>query len=282
MLQANILQYIQSELASLYPQGEAKAMARIVVEDVLGLSLTDIYAGKVNQKEAETLLAQRNILERLKAGEPVQYVAKRATFMGQSFMVNHSVLIPRPETSELVDWVVSDAAVGESEQRFLDIGTGSGCIAAMLSLLMPGSEVAACDISAEALGVAQKNAEAMGVRVSFFLFDALSDEKLPNAYSAIVSNPPYICRSERSTMEQNVTEHEPELALFVPDDNPLLFYRAIARIGRESLLPNGKLYLEINERLGEETRSLLLEEGYACAELRKDAYGRNRMIKAQL
>ena len=282
MIQTNILQYIQTELASLYPQSEAKAMARIVAEDILGLSLTDIYAGKVNQKEAETILERDNILERLKAGEPVQYVAGTALFMGRSFIVNSSVLIPRPETSELIDWVVSDAEEKEKSQSILDIGTGSGCIASMLSLLMPNYAISACDISDKALSVAQENAKALGARVDFFHFDALGNEKLPNQYSTIVSNPPYICRNERSTMEQNVTEHEPEIALFVPNENPLLFYRAIARIGQNSLLPNGKLYLEINERLGNETLSLIKEEGYAHAELRKDAYGRNRMIKAEL
>lgn len=271
--------HIKQELSDCYSDSEASAMAKWILADVLNLSTFDLYAGKDMNFSAEKLARVEDILNRLKRYEPLQYIIGEAVFDGLTFEVNPSVLIPRPETAELVDWIVADAS-SAGRLRVLDIGTGSGCIPVSLSRKMNQPSVSAWDVSAQALDVARRNAVRNGVDVDFNLVDVLK-EPLPSiVVDVLVSNPPYIGDSERKTMERNVLDWEPDLALFVPDDDPLLFYRRIAEIGLEILSPGGTLYYEINQLYGNETVRLLQEKGYKNVELRKDLSGNDRMIKA--
>jgi release factor glutamine methyltransferase len=268
------------QLAQIYDEGEAKAIARMTYEECFGLTLSDIYLGKDTQLSADCQTELEEIAKRLMQGEPVQYVLGRADFCGRTFMVNKHVLIPRPETEELCQWIIAaDAA------QILDIGTGSGCIAITLAAEMPEAEVTAWDISAEALSVARENAKRTHVHVSFEQVDILhlpsSVIHLTSAFDLIVSNPPYICNKERAAMEANVLEHEPHTALFVPDDDPLLFYRAIAQYASTALKPGGWLYFEINPLYAEPLRDMLNMMLYHDIEIKEDQYGKQRMIRAK-
>jgi release factor glutamine methyltransferase len=220
-----------------------------------------------------------DILARLRRGEPLQYIEGRAPSCGMNMVVRPGVLIPRPETAELVDWVVDDYA--SQRPGVLDMGTGSGCIAIALSKRLQQARVAACDISTEALAVAKENSELNGAAVELFRHDMLDLAKpLPRVYDVLVSNPPYILQSEAEEMERTVTEWEPHMALFVPDDDALRFYRAIAEWGMtEALKPGGSIYVEINQALGKETVALFENYGYKEVTLRKDIYGNDRMVK---
>ncbi|MEG1581279.1 MAG: peptide chain release factor N(5)-glutamine methyltransferase [Bacteroidaceae bacterium] len=278
-----ILHSIAETLSTVYPPNEAKAIARIVVEDYLEISMLDLYAGKVNQICGEKQQELHKMLERLRKKEPVQYVVGKALFMGYAFDVTPAVLIPRPETEELVNWVTSDVQQNDAKEpvRLVDIGTGSGCIAILLAKRLRQANVTGWDLSDAALSVAKANAKRLKVDVAFEQRDVLQPvPELPLKYNVIVSNPPYICQCERQSMERNVTDYEPSLALFVADDDPLVFYRAIAQLGQKALAPNGTIYFEINERFGNETAALLKQEGYHAIELRKDSFGRHRMLKA--
>lgn len=253
---------------------------RTICCDLLGVSSTTYYI-----KEKVTLtdgqeLQLNNILERLQQGEPLQYIEGSTPFYGINFKVTPAVLIPRPETAELIDWVVSEHS--HRAMRLLDLGTGSGCIAIALSRQLPQATVDACDISPEALAIAKENSQTNNTKVSFFEHDILDlTTPLPHSYNIIVSNPPYIMQSEHTDMERTVTEWEPHTALFVPDDDALCFYRAIAEIGQtEALHPGGSIYVEINQRLGAETVALFESYGYKEVTLRKDIYGNERMVKA--
>ncbi len=274
--------HIRQELSGYYADNEASAMAKWILTDVFNLSTFDLYAGKDMNFSADMMSRAADILERLKRYEPLQYIIGETSFDGLTFEVSPAVLIPRPETAELVDWIVSDH--GQSGVRILDIGTGSGCIPVSLAKKMKDAVVAAWDISPAALEVARRNAERNGVAVNFSQVDALHPlaPALADAsqVDVLVSNPPYIGESEKQTMERNVLDWEPELALFVPDDDPLLFYRRIAEIGLDILAENGMLYYEINQLYGPETVRLLEEKGYKQIELRKDLSGNDRMIKA--
>ncbi|MEG1729481.1 MAG: peptide chain release factor N(5)-glutamine methyltransferase [Bacteroidaceae bacterium] len=278
-----ILHSIAETLSTVYPPNEAKAIARIVVEDYLEISMLDLYAGKVNQICGEKQQELHKMLERLRKKEPVQYVVGKALFMGYAFDVTPAVLIPRPETEELVNWVTSDVQQNDAKEpvRLVDIGTGSGCIAILLAKRLRQANVTGWDLSDAALSVAKANAKRLKVDVAFEQRDVLQPvPEPPLKYNVIVSNPPYICQCERQSMERNVTDYEPSLALFVADDDPLVFYRAIAQLGQKALAPNGTIYFEINERFGNETAALLKQEGYHAIELRKDSFGRHRMLKA--
>ena len=212
----------------------------------------------------------------------LQYVLGQANFCGRTFMVNEHVLIPRPETEELCQWINSQDA--SPRVRLLDIGTGSGCIAITLAAMYPKAEVTAWDISPEALEVARENAKRTHVNVSFEQVDALNlphSSFLTSHFSLIVSNPPYICNKERACMEANVLEHEPHTALFVPDDDPLLFYRAIAQYGQTALEPEGWLYFEINPLYAQPLSDMLHMMSYHDIELKLDQYGKQRMIRAK-
>lgn len=270
-------------LTTLYAEGEAKAIARMVYEVRYGLTLGDLLMGRdadLPQEELE-LMAQQ-----LEQGEPVQYVLGEEQFGGRTFKVTPDILIPRPETYELCEWVMDEGQRTKDEgQTILDIGTGSGCIAITLALGLPQAKVTAWDISDKALAVARENAQRLGADVTFEQVDALNpptSKFIPRTsfLDIIVSNPPYICEKEKGQMEQNVLEHEPSLALFVPDDDPLLFYRAIARLGMSALMAGGWLYFEINPLHRDELVAMLSDMGYTQIEVRADQFGKQRMVRA--
>lgn len=266
-------------LTAVYEAGEAKAIARMVMEVRFGLSMTDIICGKTGD-EGEML----TLRQRLLTGEPVQYVLGQADFGGRTFHVEPGVLIPRPETYELCQWSLPPTP-SKWKGHILDIGTGSGCIACTLAAEIPHAEVTAWDVSDDALRIAAENAKRANVHVSFEKVDILTPpllyrEGLGVGLDIIVSNPPYICNKERAEMERNVLEHEPELALFVPDDNPLLFYRAIARFAQQALLPDGCLYFEINPIYVNDMKQMLCDEGFKHTEVRNDQYNKQRFTKS--
>ena len=277
-------------LIKLYDAREAKAIARLVLEDRFGLTMADVLCGKTGD---DAVL--RHIQQRLLQGEPVQYVLGVAEFGGRQFRVAPGVLIPRPETLELCQWVqeerkeerlrVGERSLGMRGERrgitILDIGTGSGCIACTLAAELPEAQVTAWDISETALAIAQENAKRTNVHVSFEQVDALNIPLTPDKWDIIISNPPYVCEQERAAMERHVLDYEPSLALFVPDDDPLLFYRAIADYARQSLTAGGSLFFEINPLYAGQLKSLLSAMSYHHIEVRDDQYGKPRMIKAQ-
>lgn len=313
-------QQLWQSLTPLYDAGEAQAIVRTVLDVKYGMTLTDIICGKVNELSADEERKLEEIIIRLQKGEPVQYVLGEADFAGRIFHVEPGVLIPRPETAELCQWIEEDMA-GESTvssgnspqatddaRRILDICTGSGCIAITLGLNIPNSEVTGWDISEDALRIAQRNVEMMkagNVRIEHQ--DALAlpkaaetdnkkmkgnddkevvkpkgEAKTPSTqkWDLIVSNPPYICEKEKADMEKNVLEHEPSLALFVPDEDPLKFYRAIAEYASSALKSGGALYFEINPIYEKETREMLLKLDFKDIETKEDAFGKKRMMRA--
>lgn len=264
-------------LEPLYGNGEARAITDYVLDVCFGLSKADILCGAVEEMTAEKAAELNKIFGRLMEGEPVQYVLGRAEFCGRWFSVRPGVLIPRPETEELCAWITADSKASGSP-KVLDIGTGSGCIAITLQLDMPESKVTAWDISADALDVARENAQQLGANVSFVKQDALN-AKPEGEWDVIVSNPPYICEKEKKDMAVNVLEHEPHTALFVPDADPLLFYRAITRLAVQTLSKGGRLYFEINPIYADDTCHMMRAEGMTAVELRSDMYGKQRMAK---
>lgn len=271
---------LKSRIEACYERHEADAIALMVMEEVLHYSRVDVLLrGDVEQDEVFANRI-RHMAQRLCDGEPIQYILGHTTFHGHSFRLTPATLIPRPETEHLVDIIVDDAG-GEADLRVLDIGTGSGCIAISLALALKWPEVTAIDISEAALKVAQENAMQLGAQVDFRLADILSLAPPQDAYHIIVSNPPYVCQSESAEMERHVLEHEPASALFVPDADPLIFYRAIAAFAQVALLPGGHLYFEINRRFGTEICHLLLNRGFEAAEVINDPFGAPRYVKAR-
>ena len=298
-------QQLWQSLTPLYDAGEAQAIVRTVLDVKYGMTLTDIICGKVNEISADEERKLEKIIIRLQKGEPVQYVLGEADFAGRTFHVEPGVLIPRPETVELCQWIEKDMieksivssgdssedspedSSGNSPQAtddaklILDICTGSGCIAITLGLNIPNSEVTGWDISEDALRIAQGNVEMMKAgNVRIELQDALALPKAAEAADLIVSNPPYICEKEKADMEKNVLEHEPSLALFVPDEDPLKFYRAIAEYASSALKSGGALYFEINPIYEKETREMLLKLDFKDIETKEDAFGKKRMMRA--
>ena len=275
------------QLVQIYDEGEAKAIARMVYEERFGLTLSDIYLGRETQLSVADQTELQFIAKRLLQGEPIQYVLGQADFCGRTFMVNEHVLIPRPETEELCNWKPLPLPSPKGEgAKILDIGTGSGCIAITLAAMYPEAQVIGWDISEDALEVAKINAIRNNVNVSFEQVDVLhltSDilHQTSEALSLIVSNPPYICNKERAAMAVNVLEYEPHTALFVPDDDPLLFYRAIAQYGQAALKDGGWLYFEINPLYAREMCDMLRLMSYHDIKLKADQYGKQRMIRAQ-
>ncbi len=275
-------QQLWQQLARTYDTGEAKAIARMLYEVRYGLSLSDLLMGRdadVPQQELQQLT------ERLEQHEPIQYVLGQADFCGRTFRVSPAVLIPRPETEELCQWVttkVRDSACNDAALSILDVGTGSGCIAITLAAELPEAKVTAWDISEDALLVACENALLNGVTVDFELQDVLlATAAAQQTKDIIISNPPYICNKERATMEANVLEHEPHQALFVPDDAPLLFYRAIAKLGQQMLSYGGWLYFEVNPLFAAQLARLLSAMSYYDIEIKEDQFGKQRMIRAR-
>ncbi|MBQ4445469.1 MAG: peptide chain release factor N(5)-glutamine methyltransferase [Prevotella sp.] len=264
-------------LEERYGMNEAKAVVRYLLEMKYGLSLTDILCDKTHSVDIHTL---RKDMERLCEGVPVQYVVGKTLFAGRCFEVSSDVLIPREETAELCRWITEEWK--NDTCRILDIGTGSGCIAITLSLDIPGSQVVAWDISEGALSVARKNAEALQTEVVFCRQDIL-DEKAPKEtrYDIIVSNPPYICYQERDEVDEHVLNNEPSLALFVPDNDPLLFYRAIMDYAKDVLKDTGMIYFEINPHHVEALQQLGMAMGFTLQEVRQDSFGKLRMLRLQ-
>lgn len=282
MLLKQIKEIYHRELDEIYPKQEVDSMFYLVIEHFLGLErfILAIDPEIVITKEEEQYLFEG--LSKLKKEQPIQYVLGETTFMDLKIMVNESVLIPRPETEELVNWVLEDIENLDGNLMVIDIGTGSGCIAISLSRLKPNLNVTAIDISRSALELAKKNALINEVDVQFNLVDILKARSLGKNFDIIISNPPYVREMERDKMRNNVLQNEPNSALFVPDEDPLLFYRTIAKLARDGLTRNGALYLEINQYLGEDVKMLLKEFNFSEIELRKDIFGNDRMIRAKL
>lgn len=272
-----LFQSAVNELLEVYPDRESQSIIFILIENFYGLRRIDVMMDKAIADFDEVKYNQA--IERLKKAEPIQYVLENAWFLDRQFYVNSSVLIPRNETEELVQMIISNHK-NDSSLNIIDLGTGSGCIAISLKLALSQATVYALDISKEALEVAQKNAQNLGAEINFLNADMRT--KIPDlpAFDIIVSNPPYITMSEKKVMNTNVLAYEPHLALFVEDSNPLEFYEAIADFGKSNLNPQGKVYLEINEHLGHETATMLQQKGYSQVEIIQDIHSKNRMIKA--
>lgn len=274
---------IWHRIATSYDDSEARAIARILIEELFGLSYTDIVCGATEQLSADDTLRLDTAVRRIEQGEPLQHVLGYADFCGNRFSVNSSVLIPRPETEWLVDEgakLMSTTATS-SPKRILDIGTGSGCIAISLKLRLGDAYVEAWDISEEALRTAQDNADALKAEVVFRKRDALRADNTAAPWDLIVSNPPYICDSERSAMDDNVLLHEPHTALFVPDDDPLRFYRAIARYALLTLNIGGSLLFECNTRYAEATGKMLSDMGFEEVTVSDDCFSLPRFVRGR-
>lgn len=273
----NVLQQINEALSGRYQAAELESIRKALCLELLGIGALAYYTREElpSCSQRDNLLA--GALARLANGEPLQYVLGYAPFCGLRFNVTPAVLIPRPETAELVEWVAHDCRGDES---VLDIGTGSGCIAITLSHIKPDCKVQAWDISEAALDVARQNNSLNGTNVEFSRQDVFACGSYNSMFNVIVSNPPYIMDSERADMESTVLDYEPHLALFVPDAQPLVFYDRIATLGLSALKPGGLLYFEINPMESKAMRCMLKDKGYHEIELRTDIYGKERMIKA--
>ena len=274
-----LVAHIREALHENYTDAEALSLAKMLLVDVFGFSTLELYGGKDRSFSEKEQMHLADIVCRLQNHEPVQYIIGKETFMGLVFEVDENVLIPRPETQELVGWILEEHRSDEG-CKILDIGTGSGCIPVALAHFMNGAELEAWDISDGALEVARRNANRNGVNVLFRKQNVLEAVPSTSCYDVIVSNPPYITEKEKVDMEANVLDWEPSVALFVPDSDPLLFYRKIAELGLKMLLPEGVLYFEINRAYGAMMKSMLENMGYKYVELRKDTFGNDRMIKA--
>jgi release factor glutamine methyltransferase len=289
------------ELTSIYGDDEAASIFYLVLEDKNKLKRVDLALQPDITFSTEEIAVWNAVLEQLKREIPVQYVLGKTSFYGLEFEVNSAVLIPRPETEELVEWIIKFQITNSKSQipnhkfqtlNILDIGTGSGCIAISLAKNIPNAVVFALDVSAKALATAQKNAKNNTVEVHFIEADILKttdleklptpNSQLPTHFDIIVSNPPYVRELEKREIKKNVLDYEPHLALFVEDTNALIFYKKIAELAKKSLSPNGKLYFEINQYLGKEMIEMLEKMNFKNIELRKDIYGNDRMIKAEL
>lgn len=277
-----LFSHLRTQLRQVYSEGEARAVAFLLMEEAFGVSRTDIYADKVRQFSQDERERLDNMCKLLvEEQQPVQYVVGAEWFMGRRFRVTPDVLIPRPETEELVRWAAQCAA-GKQGVQIVDAGTGSGCIAVSLALELPEAAVCAIDLSEGALTIARENAQKLGAQVRFEKADMLQPwDFFKQKVDIIVSNPPYICQREAEEMEQNVLQHEPHTALFVPDDDPLRFYRALAREAVAHLRPEGWLLVEINRAYGKETAELLEEMGLKNVEIRRDEFGNERMVGGQ-
>ena len=272
-------------LTPLYEAGEAKAVVRWLLDVRFGLSMADILCDKVSELPQAAQAELEAMMARLAEGEPVQYVVGQADFCGRQFRVAPGVLIPRPETAELCQWILEGRGERGEVRGYtlLDIGTGSGCIAITLAAEMPQAEVTGWDISEVALGIARENAERLGVDVSFEQRDILDSSRSTlhaSLYDIIVSNPPYIEPREREGMERNVLDYEPHIALFAPEGNPILFYQRIADLAVRALKPGGSLYFELNPLTASSVGNYLTQIGFSRIEIRQDAFGKNRMLKA--
>lgn len=282
---ADVIRFFREELKDSYEPGEVETFISYCFEAYLNFSKTDLLVKSTGSMSESELLKFNFAVKQLKQQRPIQYILGKADFYRLQFIVNEQVLIPRPETEELVDLIIREYKQMQTP-TILDIGTGSGCIAITLKKNLQAATVTAIDVSEEALKVASQNATLNQAEVSFFQQDILKVNTMPAAapqqFDCIVSNPPYICFSERNEMEKNVLEHEPHLALFVPDEDPLLFYKAIADFALIHLKPRGKLYFEINAAYGLETRQMLEIKGFKNVILISDLNNKNRILQGSL
>jgi release factor glutamine methyltransferase len=275
---SEILQLTSETLRISFEGQELRSLVKLLLEEYWGLSLTDQVVDNKITFSKEKWNDYQEAIARIKGEEPWQYVLGNAWFYGRKFTVSPSVLIPRPETEELVAWILQSHT---HKAQIIDIGTGSGCIPISLMLENPLYELSAIDISKEALAIARKNANQLGARVEFHHLDVLSSPLPASQYDIIVSNPPYIKDLEKSLMKNNVLDHEPHLALFVPNEDPLLFYRRIAELAKTHLKENGWLYFEINEAHGDDTMTMLEHMGFKEIAIKKDMQGKERMVRGR-
>ncbi len=290
--------WIKQSLKNLYDENESQALATMVLEYCTGLSRSEVFVNRLRETSDKQKESIQAYIERLCRYEPIQYISNKASFYGLDLYVNEAVLIPRPETEELVDWIIKDVkslrndvfqkevatADATTSLKILDIGTGTGCIALALKKAMPKAEVWGCDISEEALNVARRNGSLLDIRVDFqginFL-DEAAQKALPTV-DVMVSNPPYIPLRDKVAMHPNVVRYEPHTALFVADNDPLVFYTAIAHFAKKRLYQKGFIYVEVHEDFGREVARLFEKEGYAQVEVRKDMQGKERMIRIRV
>lgn len=277
------LKHLKSEffeaLNSVYESQEINTFFAWLAEDLLNLSKLDLMMNTEVELEHSALEKFKNAQKRLEAEEPIQYILGYAEFFGLNFKVNPAVLIPRPETEELVEWILEDLKTNKNNPSILDLGTGSGCIPIILAKKLNSTKISALDISAEALELAKMNAKHNQVQVEFFQADLLSLDALPISPQILVSNPPYVKQDEKPKMNNNVLDNEPHLALFVENTDPLIFYRKIAELAMRSMKTE-VIYLEINQYLAEDTKILFEDFGFKSVELKKDFRGNFRMLKA--
>lgn len=276
---SDIIQKIKDSLSPIYPESEIVGMTRIIIESVTGYSVPILLSDKSKKITDTQYLKIDKILKRLQSAEPIQYILGETEFFGLPFLVDENVLIPRPETEELVEMILNENERGDC--HILDIGTGSGCIAISLKKHLPKAVVCAWDFSAGALSMANQNAERNKLTVQFSQVDVLQDYPIDTMFDTIVSNPPYVLDSEKEVMNKNVLDYEPHSALFVPDNDPLRFYKRIADIAQKLLKEKGKLYFEINQAKGPETVEMLSAKGFEAVRLIKDLLGNDRIVAAQ-
>jgi release factor glutamine methyltransferase len=274
-------QAIKHQLGNLYDAIEMNSMVNIIIEEVTGWDALHQNIHKNDALEPSQIEQLDHYVEQLLTGKPLQYIIQKAWFLGKAYFVNEAVLIPRPETEELVEWIIEYAQIINKPLSILDIGTGSGCIPISLKLAIPNAHITAIDISKEALAIAEQNAASYHTEIEWIAQDILQTKQLKDRYDIMVSNPPYIPLREKLAMQKQVADHEPEIALFVPDQFPLIFYSKIAHIGKSALKPNGQLFFEIHYDQGEAIIALLNEMGYH-AELKQDLFGKDRMVRASL
>ena len=279
MILKQAIEQLKNGLAGVAEPAEVQAMIRVICEDVFNYDPVDVALRQESELPEFAPRRLDDIIARLQRHEPLQYIVGHARFHGHRFKVTPATLIPRPETEQLVDLIIDENP--RSDLRVLDMGTGSGCIAISLARALKFAQVDALDVSRDALAVARDNAAELKVKVRFFESDMLAEQPAAT-YDIIVSNPPYICWSEREALERNVKDYEPGQALFVPDNDPLLFYKAIARYAARSLDRGGRLYLEINQRFGNEVKRLLQDNGFDEVRIMEDSYGKVRFAAAAL
>lgn len=278
--------YIHETLSEIYPNTEIDSFFYILIEEKLNLQRIDTFLKPDFLIIDDYLSELKNIIKRLKNEEPIQYILKKTSFYGLPFVVDENTLIPRPETEELVAWAIEEARkiseYNTEKLSIIDIGTGSGCIPISMAKHLPEASISAIDISKKALKIATKNALLNKVTIHFFEIDILQTNLLPQQFNIILSNPPYVRELEKVEIKNNVLQNEPHLALFVANDNPLVFYKKIANLAKKFLTKKGVLFFEINQYLEKETVKMLEKKGFKNIELRKDLFGNYRMIKCQL
>jgi len=281
MILKSLKTYFNKELSGYYPETETESFFHILTESLLRLKRIDIALNLYQVVSGKKYDKFQDAIKRLQNYEPIQYIIGDTEFYGLKFKVDSSVLIPRPETEELVDWIIKENQT-ETSISILDIGTGSGCIAITLAKHLPSAKVYALDVSVEALKVAQQNALLNSLEVEFIEADVLDWNHGELKFDIIVSNPPYVRELEKEAMSANVLNYEPHLALFVKDDDALSFYRKISQLSKMLLKPKGQLYFEINENLGQDTKQLMVQDEFKQLELKQDVFNKDRMIKGVL